>query len=125
MLEYGKARDDERNLPLRKFVDQLVAMRMLAIKHRKIAHSRSRTVQPFEFAGDPARFVVSSMELNDAHALAFSARRRQKLLRKIGADLIQSNHLRGHPQNIWCGAIVLRQRHAERRRILPGLPSRK
>ena len=58
MLQNGQSRDDERNFPPRQFFDQLIAMRVLPVQHRKILPVPARPVASFNFSRHPARFML-------------------------------------------------------------------
>ena len=120
-----KLTNDKGHFALRELFDQLVAMRVLAIQHRKVPPTPARFVQPLQFVSHPRGLFLRRLQFHDANLLAVLFVGLQHLLRKFRAHLIHGDDLSGHPQNIWRRAIIFRQRHAIGRRILPLFPSGK
>src|SRR2546423_7670641 len=96
-----------------------------AIEHRKFPPAAPRSMYAFEFAGNPASLVVRSGELDNANLFAFWLIGCQHLLRKVRADRVLPDNLRGHAQNIWSRPVILGKGYAELRGILALPPLRK
>src|SRR5260221_8478484 len=71
VIEDREIGNDERNSGAGKFGNKLVAMRMLAVEHRKIPPLAPRGVDASEFSDDPGRFGFFVLEFGNANLLAF------------------------------------------------------
>src|SRR6267154_1013719 len=125
MIQDGEIGNYERNLAAGKFGNEFVAMRMLAVEHGKIPPLASRGVDAGEFSGDPGRFGFLVLEFGNADFLALLASGAEGFLRKVRADRVLRDDLRGDAENVRCGAVVFSEGNTERRRVLTGLPARK
>ena len=118
MIEDRKLADDKRDFVAGKFFDQLVAMRMLAVKYGELAPFASGGVEALKFADDPTGFVLFVFQFDDANFFAFLFVGAQNFFREVGAHRVLRDHLRGHAKNIRRGAVIFDERDAEGSRVL-------
>ena len=99
-------------------------MRVLAVQHREIFPPVSRAVQSLELARNPPRLVVRISQFRDANFFSLGMRGGQHLGREALAALVLSDNVRRHPQNVRCGTVIFRQRHAVPAGVIRILQSR-
>src|SRR6266446_10612249 len=122
MLQNGESRDYKRNFSPRQLFHKMIPVRMLAVQHGKIFPASPRSMNAFEFARHPSRFVFWSCQLHDADLVTWRFVWREDFLWKVGAYGILPDHLHRHAQDVWRRAIVLRQCHSERGGVLAFFP---
>ena len=113
MVQDGKPADDKRNFPCGKLAHQFVPVRMLPVQNGAVHPAASRGMDALQLARYPARLFLFAGEFDHSNLLAFGARGAQELFRKVRADRILPDDLRGHAQDVWRRAVILHQGDAE------------
>src|SRR5712664_212677 len=100
-------------------------MSVRAVEHGEIAPAAACLVDALKLAGDPARLVFGSRELDDANLFAFGLVGAEHFLGKIRADGVLADDLRGNAQDVGSGAVILGKADTEFRGVLAFAPAGK
>src|SRR5690348_3942868 len=122
MVQDGKPADDKRNSSSGKLSHQLVPVRVLPVQHGEIHPPAAGGMESLQLARYPARLFLFIGELGDANLFAFRPLRAQEFLGKVRANSVLPDHLRGHAQNVWSRAVILRQADAISSGVISRLP---